>query len=153
MIFQLYTAAFSLFLSKLAFADTTLLQDVLSYATSENQVFINIPTSLSPWKSIDVIQYNNILSIEWDSNEGSSFLECQNNLCMKASQIEDFGDETDAAAGYDINPKSNMTSIKYVSPKMVGSTDGNYNVSFVVVIQYDDDKQAQYAQIDTSFLT
>lgn len=127
------------------------LENLLSYAVSDSQVYINIPTSLAPWKSIDVIQYNNRLNLHWDADNGSTFMECTDNNCKAAAASQDLGDETDAAAGFDINPSSGVSSLKYISPKLVASTDGDYSVSFVVIVQYDDDTRNQYAQINTSF--
>ena len=127
------------------------LENLLSYAVSGNQVYINIPVQLAPWRSVDVIQYNNRLNLHWDTSAGSSFMECKDNTCKPAAVGQDLGDETDAAAGYDVSPPAGVSSLKYVSPELVSSTDGDYAVSFVVIIQYDDDSRNQYAQINAQF--
>lgn len=127
------------------------LENLLSYAVSGNQLYINIPVQLAPWRSVDVIQYNNRLNLHWNTGAGSSFMECKDKTCKPAAVGQDLGDETDAAASYDVSPPAGVSSLKYISPQLVSSTDGDYDVSFVVVIQYDDDSRNQYAQINARF--
>lgn len=126
----------------------------LTYSNlNTHQISIDIPTSFSPWKSIDIIQYNNKFNLQWNSS--SVFLNCEidDSNCFNSNDFIDLGDESDVAATYELqNPLDyNFTYIKFISPILSKSLDGDYNVSFVVVIEYDDDddNENQYAQINT----
>lgn len=124
-----------------------------SILSKSKQILINIPTSFSPWRSLDVIQYNNKLNLQWESK--SLFQNCKdlNNNCINSSNFIDIGDKSDAAATYELkNPIDyQFTYINYLSPILTESLDNDYNVSFLVIVEYDDFTQNKYAVIDTLF--
>lgn len=152
----LFTLSISLL--QLSNADNSKINELASKLTYSNlnthQISIDIPTSFSPWKSIDIIQYHNKFNLIWNSS--SIFLNCEidDSNCLESNNFIDLGDESDVAATYELqNPLDfNYTYIKFISPILSKSLDNDYNVSFVVIIEYDDDdgnNQNQYAQINT----
>lgn len=133
--------------------DSNTLSSSLNTTVTDHQVSIKIPTSFSPWKAVDVVQYNNNLNLEWEST--STFQNCIDDVCdsVSSNNFLDLGDGTDAAATYEItNPlKQSLTSINYISPILKTSTNGDYNVSFLVIIEYDDYTENLYAKVESSF--
>lgn len=125
------------------------LQAKITYSVYNSQVFINIPTSFAPWQSVDVVQMDNRLNLEWDTQTGSSFLNCIDSKCKRAKNTYELGGLNEAAGCYNSTPDNAVSTITYVSPPLLSSLDGDRNVSFVVIVEYADGDVSDYAQVHT----
>lgn len=128
----------------------------ITYTSTENRVVINIPIDEdNSWTAIDVVQSDNILNLNWNTTENSTFYECRTNNtdCTAVTNTQDFGYQREAAATYnfvyDMNSKS-FNTIMYTSPSLLYSTNNDYNVSFMLVFHYSNQKPLFY-KIDTKF--
>ena len=118
------------------------LSDYISHKIINNQLQIDISTSLAPWKSLDIVQSNNNLNLKWKSKNSSFFTCTSSNKCKKITNFLDFSDDNDIAVAFDdINfpnsYQSDLKKLRYLSPELISSSDNNYNASFLVIIKYD----------------
>ena len=118
------------------------LSDYISHKVINNQLQIDISTSLAPWESLDIVQSNNNLNLKWKSKNSSFFTCTSSNKCKKITNFLDFSDDNDIAVAFDdINfpnsYQSDLKKLRYLSPELISSSDNNYNASFLVIIKYD----------------
>lgn len=123
----------------------------LDFSVTSNQLYINIPASYSPWDHVSVFQYGVTDSLSWASNSTAYFLDCNESNCDKGSSVTDMGLTNQIGTEYGGQPNSDSNYITYVSPKFLGSTTGERNVTFVVSVDYNNGTSL-YALVDANFI-
>lgn len=140
------TSAASLFKERLeSFANG------LNFSVTSNQACIYIPASYFPWHRISVFQYQNTESLSWASNSTSCFLDCKESKCIENNNVSDMGLTNQIGVEYTGQPSSDCDYVTYLSPKFLGSTNSENNVTFVVSIDYNEEPSL-VALIDVNFI-
>lgn len=140
------TSAASLFKERLeSFANS------LTFSVTSNQAYIYIPASYFPWNGVSVFQYQNTESLSWASNSTSCFLDCKESKCIENKNVSDMGLTNQIGVQYTGQPTTDCDYVTYISPKFLGSTNNENNVTFVVSIDYNK-KASLVALIDVNFI-
>lgn len=121
----------------------------ITCTVSDKRVSIDIPVPSEGWEALDVVQDYNILNLNWSTSTSSQFYNCQSDSdCVLDTKFKDIGSELDAAALYTQTPPEGTQFVRYVSPELVSSFNGNNNATFSIIIEFNSDGEGKSDDVE-----